>query len=558
MVLQVEKIGQILIDAGLITSNDLSSALKQQIKNNLPLGKILLAKNLIDEVQLAQALAIQRDLPFVRLEYFDIYPHIASLIPENVCRKYGILPLEITDSSLILAMSYPLNVNAIDDVKVITNLQVEPVVATESDIQNSINRFWTNDKNVQDSLDYAIAKAEENKEESILDLKQATEEAPIINLTNKIIAQAVDQNASDIHIEPNEKSFRIRFRVDGVLREVMTVPKKIQSGFVSRLKIMSDLNIAEHRLPQDGRSSLIVDNKEIDLRLSTLPTPSGESVVIRILDKSGVFLQIDKLGLSTDLQELFKKEIAKPYGTILITGPTGSGKTTTLYAALDELNRPKVKIITLEDPVEYRFSGIVQIQINTRIGLSFSRGLRSIVRADPDIIMVGEIRDKETGNIALTSALTGHLVLSSLHTNDAAGAFPRLSDMGIEPFIISSGIDAVVAQRLARKLCAKCKTEIIVDKAIANKSRNILSIGDKIFTAKGCRKCFNSGYSGRTGVYEILKVTPEIHKLITKNANAEKINIVALDQGMKPLFKNGIEKVKIGITSLEEILRVVT
>lgn len=547
-----ERIGDILLREHLITEEQLTEALKVQRGSGQPLGKILIEQKIITEEQLAKALAAQKNLPVISLSEYQVDPRAAALISERVARRHMAIPIGYEKGKLVLAMANPLDVHAVDDLRVITGYEIKPVVCTESEIVNAINRYLL--LSVEKAAESAAAEVEEV---AVQKLKKVTEEAPIVKLADQIISEAVTQEASDIHIEPQEKDFKVRYRVDGVLHNVMSIPKKLQPGLLSRLKIMSELDITEHRLPQDGRCGLNVREKEVDLRVATLPGIYGENITIRILDKSQAIFKLEELGFGADMLEKFKLVYSKPYGAILVTGPTGSGKSTTLYATLNILNSPEKKIITVEDPVEYRLPGIVQVQANPKIGLTFANGLRSIVRCDPDIIMIGEIRDLETAQIAVESALTGHLVLSTLHTNDASSALTRLIEMGVEPFLVSSAIDCVLAQRLARRLCSECKEAYKPSDEILRENFPDCKGDLVIYRAKGCRKCLNTGYKGRIGIYELMLVSDEVGRICVEKRSSEEIKKVAIQEGMRTLRENGLEKVKEGKTSIEEVLRVV-
>jgi type IV pilus assembly protein PilB len=455
-------------------------------------------------------------------------------------------------------MSDPANVFALDDIRTITGLEIKPVVSTRSDITNAITRFHRLEESASDIVGAAATESEEL--EDLAKTKELVEDAPIIKLVNLLITQAVNERASDIHIEPHERDVRIRYRIDGVLHEVMRSPKSIQSGVISRLKIMSDINIAERRIPQDGRVGLVVGGRAIDLRVATLPTVYGEKVVIRILDKSSVLLNLQDLGFSEHNFTRYESSFRKPYGMILVTGPTGSGKSTTLYATLNIINTPERNIITVEDPVEYRLPGVNQIQINPKAGLTFASALRSILRSDPDVVLIGEIRDRETAQIAVEAALTGHLVLSTLHTNDAPSAISRLLEMGIEPFLVSSAIDGVLAQRLLRVLCERCKElyapteEALIEAGIP---LNPDGTAPKLYRPVGCQHCGKTGYRGRTSAHEVMLKTEEIERLTSERRSAEEIGRVAREQGMRILREDGIDKVLNGVTAIEEIMRVI-
>ena len=478
--------------------------------------------------------------------------------PENVARRYRALPIGERDGKLLVAMSDPANVYALDDIRIITGREIHALVATASDIEQALRKH----SGLEQHVEGLAAEAAQDTDEigGLEDGEAAAAEAPIVKLVTAIMSQAVGDRASDIHIEPTEKDVRVRFRVDGVLHEVMHSPKKIQSGLISRLKIMSDMDIAEKRIPQDGRIAIRVQGKAIDLRVVTLPTVFGEKVVMRILDKSSALMNLDDLGFLESQFKRFEIAYRKPYGAILVTGPTGAGKSTTLYATLNILNKPDVNIITVEDPVEYRLRGINQVQVHNQAGLTFAMALRSILRNSPDIILVGEIRDRETAMIAVESALTGHLVLSSLHTNDAPSAITRLTEMEVEPFLVASAIDCVVAQRLARKLCEKCKEAYRPDhvelKAAGFPEDEWEGVVE-IFRPVGCSACSKTGYRGRMGLYEVMPVSEEIERLTVERSSADDIKKVAVEQGMLTLKHDGLEKVKLGWTSIEDVLRVV-
>jgi type IV pilus assembly protein PilB len=504
------------------------------------------------------ALARQVGLEFVDLSEQAIDPSASGLIPEQVARRYRAVPIGFDDGQLVVAMSDPANVFALDDIRTITGLEVKPVVATAADVDATIRKYGQFEQSVEQVSAEAASQAEDVQD---LDkLPAAVEDAPIVRLVNLLITQAVSDRASDIHIEPTEKDIRIRYRIDGVLHEVMRSPKKIQMGLVSRLKVMADINIAERRLPQDGRVGLVVGGKAVDLRVATLPTVYGEKIVLRILDKTSALLTLDELGFSERSFQQFEAAFRKPYGTILVTGPTGSGKSTTLYATLNLINSEERNIITVEDPVEYRLAGINQIQVNHKAGLTFSSALRSILRADPDVVLIGEIRDRETALIATEAALTGHLVLSTLHTNDAPSAMTRLTEMGLEPYLIASALDCVVAQRLARKLCGHCKEAHRPTRAeleYAKFSEEMMERTSELFRPVGCSRCGKTGYRGRMGLYEVMPVSEEIERLTVEQRSSDETRQLAVQQGMETLREDGLEKVISGQTSLEEIFRVV-
>ena len=555
---KAKQLGEILVEQGLVTPEQLDSALEEHTRVGKLLGRVLIDMGFIKENDLVRALAQQVGLEFVDLTEYRIEPWAPTLLPENVARRYRALPIGERDGKLLVAMSDPANVYALDDIRIITGREIHALVATASDIEQALRKHSGLDQQVEG----LAAEAAQDTDEigGLEDGEAAAAEAPIVKLVTAIMSQAVGDRASDIHIEPTEKDVRVRFRVDGVLHEVMHSPKKIQSGLISRLKIMSDMDIAEKRIPQDGRIAIRVQGKAIDLRVVTLPTVFGEKVVMRILDKSSALMNLDDLGFLESQFKRFEIAYRKPYGAILVTGPTGAGKSTTLYATLNILNKPDVNIITVEDPVEYRLRGINQVQVHNQAGLTFAMALRSILRNSPDIILVGEIRDRETAMIAVESALTGHLVLSSLHTNDAPSAITRLTEMEVEPFLVASAIDCVVAQRLARKLCEKCKEAYRPDhvelKAAGFPEDEWEGVVE-IFRPVGCSACSKTGYRGRMGLYEVMPVSEEIERLTVERSSADDIKKVAVEQGMLTLKHDGLEKVKLGWTSIEDVLRVV-
>ncbi len=552
-----KQLGQILIELGYISSEQLEQALEEHRRTPKSLGRVLIDLGMIKEGDLVRALAEQVGLEFVDLSEYPIDPTATTLLPEALARRYRAIPIGERDGKLLVAMSDPANVYALDDIRTITNRDVQPLVATSIDVETAIHKYAGLDGQVE-ALANVAADAMEGEDEQ---LEAALEDAPIVKLVNAIMTQAVGDRASDVHIEPAEKNVRIRFRVDGVLHEPMPpAPKNIQGGLISRLKVMADLNIAEKRLPQDGRISMKVGGKALDLRVATLPTVFGEKVVIRVLDKSNALLRLEDLGFLEDSYNRFSVSFKKPYGAILVTGPTGSGKSTTMYSTLNILNEVDKNIITVEDPVEYRLNGVNQVQVNPKAGLTFASALRSILRADPDIVLIGEIRDKETATIAIEAALTGHLVLSSLHTNDAASAISRLTEMDVETFLVASAIDAVVAQRLARKLCERCKEAYKPEEAelfAAGYPEWLWPEIDSLYRAAGCAACSNTGYRGRIGLYEVMQMSEEIERLTVERASAEAIKAVAVQQGMMTLREDGLEKTRMGITSIEEVARVV-
>ncbi|MDR7419651.1 MAG: type II secretion system ATPase GspE [Armatimonadota bacterium] len=553
------RLGEILVEAGLITQEQLDRALQQQQATGDRLGKVLVTMGLASQDAIARAVANQLGIEYVAIQTLNIPDDVLTSLPESVIRRHQVIPVRHEDNTLVLGMVDPLDVLALDDVRRATTREVVPAAITLDGYQAAVNKYPA----LEGSLDQVIQEirpSDVGEEEPGLDkLREIVEDAPVVRLVNLMLVQAVRQGASDIHVEPQERQLRIRYRIDGTLYNVMTAPRHVQAATTSRIKIMANMNIAERRVPQDGRIELRVDNREIDLRVSTIPTTHGEKVVMRILDKRSALVGIEKLGLMGPDQERFESLITKPYGIILITGPTGSGKTTSLYAILNRLNKTDVNIITIEDPVEYQLAGIAQVQINPKAGLTFSTGLRSFLRQDPDIMMVGEIRDEETARLAIQAALTGHLVLSTLHTNDAPGAVVRLVDMGIEPFLVSSSVIGVVAQRLVRLLCTKCREPYTPLPEVATRY-GLSKPGEPvptIYRAKGCEACNNIGYKGRIGLFEIMVMEDDVRALVVRNEASDAIKRVAIGLGMRTLQQDGVAKVLAGLTSLEEMLRVV-
>ncbi len=551
-------LGELLLEEGLITQERLAEANDQAKRAGRTLGRILIELGYLTEADLFAFLARRMGLEFVDLGEAQIDPAATSLIPEALAKRYKALPIGFDDDGkLVVAMSDPANVLAIDDIRALTGKEVRPVVATAADIMAAIGRM--------SRLDSAIETPAASDDTSgdpidISSVTEASDDAPVVRLVHLIITQAVSDRASDIHIEPQERDLRIRFRVDGVLHEILRQPRSMQAGVISRLKIMAEMDIAERRIPQDGRMGLVVQGKAIDLRVASLPTVYGEKVVMRILDKSSILLKLEDLGFSEGNYSRFKESYTKPYGMILVTGPTGSGKSTTLYATLNILNSIDRNIITVEDPVEYRLGGINQIQTNVKAGLTFASALRSILRADPDVVLIGEVRDRETAQISIEAALTGHLVLTTLHTNDAPSAVSRLIEMGIEPFLVASAVDAVLAQRLARRLCDNCKEPYVPTREAL--LENKFPIGDndeipKLYRPIGCVKCAKTGYRGRLAVHEVMTMTEGIERLVVERRSTDDISRLAVEQGMEVLRFDGMTKVKLGLTSLEEIQRVI-
>ena len=562
MVSDARRVGQLdrlLLERGLVTQEQLDEAHVLAGERGMPLGRVLAELGFVSEAELVSVFAELLNLRFVDLGDEHVDQSAIALVPEAVARKHNCIPIAFEDDRLVLAMSEPANVVALDDVRALTKRDIKQVVATRGDVQQAINRYYRLDRAAESLVEEATAEREEEQNLEAQLASASADDAPIIKLVNLLVTQAVNDRASDIHIEPGERSLTVRFRIDGVLHEIMHPPKALQAGIASRLKIMADINIAERRVPQDGRMGVVVQGKQIDIRVATLPTVYGEKIVMRILDKSSVLLELKDLSFLPQNLDRFHAGFTKPYGEILVTGPTGSGKSTTLYAALNILNRPEVNIITVEDPVEYRLAGVNQIQTNPKAGLTFASALRSILRADPDIVLIGEIRDRETAQISTEAALTGHLVLSTLHTNDAPSALTRLVEMRIEPYLVASALDTIVAQRLARKLCDKCKEPYVATEEELAAAQFSLPDGDelpKLYRAIGCSAC-SGGYKGRLALHEVMNVTEEIERLVVESASSEEMKRVAVDQGMLLLRDDGFEKAKQGLTSVEEVLRVV-
>ena len=554
----MRNLGQILLERGLLSDEQLRDAEEQQRSSGRSLGRVLVDQQIVTEKDLVAALAAQVGMGFVDLADEDIDARAATMLSDTIMRRHSLLPIGFENGKLIIAMSDPANVVAVDDVRTVTGMEVKAVVATRDDILTAIERYSSMTEDMEAMIgDFAD---EEEDDDDLSNLQAVTDDAPIVKFVNLMISQAVADGASDIHVEPSESDLRIRYRIDGVLHDVMRSPRSIQAGVISRLKIMAEVDIAERRVPQDGRISLTTAGKAIDLRVSTLPTVYGEKVVMRILDKTSVLLSLDDLGFLDDNLQRFETAFRKPYGMILVTGPTGSGKSTTLYATLNVLNQPGVNIVTTEDPVEYRLNGISQVQVKPKIGLTFASALRSILRQDPDIVLVGEMRDRETAHIGIEAALTGHMVLSTLHTNDAPSAVTRLTEMGIEPFLVGSGVDCVLAQRLARRVCSRCVEWTVPEpemlKAAAFDDETVEE-RPKVPQAVGCSACSHTGYRGRLAIHEVMTVTEEIERLTVARASSEEIEAVAIDQGMRTLREDGLAKVLLGSTTIEEVGRVV-
>jgi len=543
----------VIADMGLASRNQVDEALDTSRNAGTTPERVLLENGAITQDGLARALAERYGLDHLDLGVFQVDMSAANLVNTAVAKRYQAVPVAFADKrTLLIAMADPSNVLAVDDIAIMTGYEVRVAVAPPDDIAALVSRLDRLDDVVGESVDGL-----EDGEDEVVALHETSDDAPVVKLVNQIVAQAVERGASDIHLAPDGREVRVRFRIDGVLQEVTAVPRRMAAGVVSRIKIMAELNIAEKRLPQDGRVGLVVDGRHVDLRVVTLPSVHGEGIVMRVLDKASVVVELDKLGMADPERERFEKACRETHGAVLVTGPTGSGKSTTLYAALKMLNSPEKNIITVEDPVEYEMDGLTQVQVANKVGLTFAMGLRSMVRADPDIIMVGEIRDRETAQIAVESALTGHLVLSTLHTNDAASAITRLIEMGTEPFLVASALECVVAQRLARMLCPSCKKRTIIPAQVLQESGYKARVDLEAYEPAGCRRCGGSGYRGRIGLYEVMKMSPEIQTMALERQPAEAIRDLAVQQGMTRLRDDGLQKVRQGRTSIAEIARVI-
>jgi type IV pilus assembly protein PilB len=544
-----------LIKKGIITQEQLDRAKEEAAKTGMPIQKALEKLGFISEVHVAQVMAESMGVPFIDLTDYLIDSEVIRLVPEAVAKKYKAIPIFKIGDCLTVAMEHPQDVMALDEIRKKSKVgAIEAVLSTPDMIQKAIDQYYGALGSADELVKELTKEKLESRVKGVKGIAGVVEEAPVIKLVNLIIMQAVKDRASDIHIEPEEDRVRIRYRIDGVLHAVQNIPEHLQSALASRIKVMAEMDIAETRNPQDGRIQLKMQNKNLDLRVSSFPTIHGENIVIRILDKSSVLLGLTELGFSDKELSEFEKVIRHPNGIILVTGPTGSGKTTTLYSALSTINSMDKNIITIEDPVEYELPIIRQTQVNPKAGLTFATGLRSILRQDPDIVMVGEIRDKETAEIAIQASLTGHLVFSTLHTNDAASALTRILDMGIEPFLISSSIVAILAQRLVRVICPKCKEKYTPSSALIKELQ--LDKAVEFCRGKGCMKCKNTGFSGRIGIFELLLMREQIKAMVLAKTSANEIKKTAISLGMRSLYEAGIEKVKAGITTMEEVLRV--
>ena len=557
------RLGELLVRENLISLQQLQKAQDEQKKAGGRIGYHLTKLGFIEESELTSFLSKQYGVPSINLKEFDIDPEVVKLVPKDVAEKHQCIPVNRAGGSLILAMSDPSNIYAIDDIKFLTGYNIEVVVASEQAIKEALEGYYAEKGPSYDEVMEGFDESEievghdDAGGENVIDLEKSAADAPVVKLVNLVLLDAIKKQASDIHVEPYERDFRVRYRVDGVLYEVMKPPFKLKAALTSRLKIMAELDIAERRLPQDGRIKLkLGKGREMDFRVSVCPTLFGEKVVLRLLDKSNLQLDMTKLGFDAEPLKAFKDAIDRPYGMVLVTGPTGSGKTTTLYSALAELNKTTDNISTAEDPVEFNFSGINQVQMHEEIGLNFAAALRSFLRQDPDIIMVGEIRDFETAEIGIKAALTGHLVLSTLHTNDAPGTISRLLNMGIEPFLVTSAVNLVLAQRLARRLCQECKRGVDVpDQALLDIGVRPEEIGSfQVFEPAGCATCNNRGYKGRVALYEVMPMWDSVKELVINGASTAELKSEAIRLGMQSLRMAGIAKLKGGMTSIEEVV----
>jgi type IV pilus assembly protein PilB len=542
--------------AGVISEAQLNDALEVHRAAGSPIGRVLVDLGYASQGDILSVMAKQIGIEYVDFSDRRPQPQALALVAREMASRYTLMPVEVSNGVLLVAMADPQNVLALDDLSILTGHEIKPAISTKEDILAAIEEFYKVAEHTEEDL---FLGTEDVTDEELGALTGVESEAPAVKLVNYIVQKAVADRASDIHVEPQENDLRVRFRVDGVLHEAMPpAPKSIQTSIISRFKIMADMDIAESRKPQDGHCAITVGGHKVDFRVSTLPTVYGERVVLRILRKDSILLRLSDLGFMPEALARFEGSFTKPYGAILVTGPTGSGKSTSLYAAVNVLNDPSRHIITAEDPVEYRLAGVNQCQTNQRAGLTFARALRSFLRCSPDVILVGEIRDQETAQIAIESALTGHLVLSTLHTNDAAGAITRLTEMGVEPFLVSSAVDCVLGQRLARRLCSDCKQEWTPrPQVLIEAGYSADNLPEAVYRAVGCRKCGGTGYRGRLGVHEVLLMSEEISRLCVEEAPAEKIRHVAIEQGMLTLRQDGLEKVRMGQTSIEEVVRVI-
>lgn len=558
---QKKSLAETLLEIGLLTSEQIKEAQGEEKRSGVPFRKAIVQKGFIAEEDLIAFMANAMNLPRIELANYIIDPKIIGLVPEALARKHQIVPVLKIAHTLTCAMVDPLNIFAVDELRNISGFDIEPAVATEREIKKALDEHYGAKGSIEDiirTIDKERLGLKEGQELDLKKLQEVSGEPPVIRLVNLMIMQAVTEGASDIHLEPEEDALKVRYRIDGILHDRPAAPRYLQSAIVSRIKVLANLNIAEHRAPQDGRFQMKMENRAIDIRVSSMPTIYGENVVMRLLDRSSSVLSLPKLGFSQGVLEKYQKLIHRPYGIILVTGPTGSGKTTTLYASLHVINSGEKNIVTIEDPVEYHLPGVRQVQVDQKAGINFANGLRSILRQDPDIIMVGEIRDRETAEIAIQAALTGHLVFATLHTNDASGAVTRLVDMGLEPFLVSSALIGVLAQRLVRATCGDCKEEYVpsddVMRDMGYDGRQ--GAGIKFYRGKGCPKCLQTGYKGRTAIFELMLADEKIRNLITAKASLDEIKKQAQISGMTGLKSDGMQKAREGLTTAEEVRRI--
>jgi len=559
-----DRLGDLLVRQGLVTQDQLRQALRDAKENGTRVGYSLVKLGFVAEEELTRMLSKQYRVPAVDLDRFTVKPEILKRVPGNMAVKHLVLPLRKVGRTLTVAMANPSDMSAIDDLKFVTRMEIEPVIVGEFTLRKHLDRYYdVSEDRMEEMLGELIDEEdvefveEEEEDISVAALQEQIDAAPVVKFINGLLTDAVTKGVSDIHIEPYEKEVRVRYRIDGALQEVMKPPYKMKAAITSRIKILADLNIAERRVPQDGRIKLRMKRRVVDFRVSTLPVIFGEKIVLRILDKGNLTLDLEKFGLEPQAEKDFMDAILNPYGMVLVTGPTGSGKTTTLYSALSKINTEEVNIMTAEDPVEYNLHGINQVLVRNEIGMTFAAALKAFLRQDPNIIMVGEIRDLETGGIAIKAALTGHLVLSTLHTNDAPSTVTRLIDMGLEPFNVASALNLVTAQRLVRRICPECKTPTSYTEEHLEAARVPLDWAEKVtfYKGEGCSACGESGYKGRQGLYEVMAVNSRVRKAIMTEASTDELRDIALDEGMLTLRMDGLKKVERGITSLEEVIK---
>jgi type IV pilus assembly protein PilB len=568
------KLGQMLVTDEIISSNDLDKAMRQSQETGASLGRVLVDLGLASEWEMAAALGKQLNVPFITLSHYEIDRSVLDSIPEEIVRRYKIVPVDKTGDTLTIALSDPSNIYLLDELRLLTKCQIIPVISFETDIVEAIEKYYVGSGNEMEEMlkeitdkDLEVIREQElvagnGHDEDVNDLTVSVDDAPVIQLVNLMISEAIKMRSSDIHIEPYEKSLRVRYRVDGVLQEIPPPPKKFQNAIISRIKILSELDIAERRLPQDGRFKVRISGKNVDFRVSTCPMAHGEKVVLRILDQSNLMLDLRDLGFETAQMKIFENAIRRPYGMILVTGPTGSGKSTTLYSALSTINDPHKNITTIEDPVEYLLPGINQVQAKPDIGLTFAEGLKSFLRQDPDIMLVGEVRDLETAEIAIKAALTGHLVLSTLHTNDAPSSIQRLTNMGVEPFLVVASVVMLVAQRLVRRICDACAERVeappesLVELGTPRDPEFVSWDRVQLYHGRGCQRCSGTGYRGRLALYEIMGITDKMRDFIMTGATTNQLKKFAIEEGMKTLRQSGLSKIIQGKTTIEEVLSV--